>query len=62
VRSSVKKLCDACKVGGLLRGGVGMLLISECRVCVGRGMFILSARRIRSISSGRVEWWGDGLL
>jgi len=35
------------------------LLISECRVCVGRGMFILSARRIRSISSGRVEWWGD---
>jgi hypothetical protein len=39
-----------------------MLLISECRVYVGRGMFILFARRIRSISSGRVEWWGDGSL
>ncbi len=60
MRSSVKKLCDACKVGCILNGGVGMLLISECRVYVGRGMFILFAQRIRSISSGRGELCGDG--
>lgn len=39
-----------------------MLLISECRVCVGRGMSILFARRIRSISKGRGELLGGGLL
>lgn len=37
-----------------------MLLISECRVYGGRDMFILFARRTRSISSGRGELGGGG--
>ena len=58
VRSSVKKLCDGCKVR-----------YAECefgdsadwrRAFGGKDMFILYARRTRNISRGRDEWIQSG--
>ena len=54
VRSSVKRLCDACKVCQIVRE-IGKILISGYRAYGGRATCILSARKIPSINSGRVD-------
>ena len=63
VRSSVKKLCDGCKVSGdiqagALRGKGLTWAVPESRALGGKDTFILFARRIRNISRGRVKGLG----